>query len=223
VTTTIGAAGASPPAVAIHDNTRHGVNVSTSAATGSGANSLTLDTVAVTSNAQSGIFLAGNGGAVAATVRRCTVSGNGAVGVRVEQGTGTTTTTAIQSNEITNNNIAGPADVVGGVLFATSSTLTSFIGNKIHSNNGDELGFAALPNAGVTWTIGTNACDANANSIYCYGVGNVGLRMSFAAGTVDARGTHWANAAPAGSVDFSTVGGSSVNAANPCAAVTTCP
>lgn len=222
-TIVIGTAGASPPAVTIRNN-RHGVNVSSSPPTGSGANSLTLDTVAVSSNSQSGVFLAGDADDVAATIRNSVVSGNGAVGLRVEQGTGgNTTTTVIQSNEVTGNNIAGSATAVGGVLFATSSTLTSFIGNRIHSNNGDELGFAALPNSGTTWTIGANACDASANSIYCYGTGNVGLRMSFAAGTVDARATHWANANPAAGLDFSTVGGSSVTTTGACSATVTCP
>ena len=139
------------------------------------------------------------------------------------RGRGNTTTSAIQSNEITNNNIAGSGTAVGGVLFATSSTLTSFIGNKIHSNNGDELGFAALPNCGTTWTIGTNACNASANSIYCYGTGNVGIRMSSATGTVDARATSWASASPAAAVDYSTVGASSVTASGACGATSTCP
>ena len=155
------------------------------------------------------MFLAGDGGDVAATIRNSVVSGNGAVGVRVEQANAAnTTTTAIQSNDVTNNNIAGASTAVGGVVFATASTLTSFIGNRIHSNNGDELGFTALPNGGTTWTIGTNACDSSANSLYCYGTGNVGLRMAFAAGTVDARATRWANASPAAGLDYSTVGGS---------------
>lgn len=222
-TINIGTAGAATPAVTIRNNMRHGVNAASSPATGSGANSLVLDRVGITSNSQSGVLLAGDSGSVAATIRACTVSGNGAVGVRVEQGASNTTTSAIQSNDITNNNIAGSGAAVGGVLFGTSSTLTSFIGNKVHSNNGDELGFAALPNGGTTWTIGTNTCDASANSIYCYGTGNVGVRMSSTTGTVDARATSWASANPAANVDYSTVGASSVTAAGACGAVATCP
>src|SRR6185503_8885838 len=107
---------------------------------------------------------------------------------------------------------------VGGVLFNTSSTLTSFTGNKIHSNVGDELGFGALPNGGTTWTIGGNACDASANSLYCYGVGNVGLRVSFPAADVDARATHWVTATPAAGVDYSAVATASVTTTGPCSA-----
>jgi hypothetical protein len=139
----------------------------------------------------------------------------------VAQASGTTAT-AIQSNDVTGNNTGGAPGSTGGVLFATASTLTSFIGNKIHANGGDELAFAAAANQSTNWTIGTATCDASANSVYCYGTGNVGIRAS-AGATVDARGTTWASANPALNVDYSTAGGAALNASVACAANTTCP
>jgi hypothetical protein len=96
------------------------------------------------------------------------------------------------------------------------------VGNRVHANNGDELGFAAAANGGASWTVGTNTCDANANAITCYGAGNVGIRAA-AGATVDARGNHWVNASPAGGVDYSLAGGSSVNAGGACSAIASCP
>jgi hypothetical protein len=218
----IGSPGMPGPVVNIHDNTLHGVMVGASPPTSSGANTLTIDTASFVQNRQSGIFIAGDAGSVGVTVRSCTIGGNGAVGLRVEQGAGNTTTAVIQFNDITGNNGNGAADSIGGALFGTASTLTSFVGNTIHANNGDELGFAGPANGGATWTLGTNSCDANANLIYCYGTGNVGLRAALAA-TVDARGNHWVNASPAGNVDYSVSGGASVNAGGACNAIAICP
>ena len=163
------------------------------------------------------MFLAGNAGSVAATIRASTVSGNGAVGIRVEQGGGNTTTTAIQSNDITDNNIAGP-----GAGCRRHPVRHVEHADQLHRQqdplqHGDELGFAALPNGGTTWTIGTNTCDASANSIYCYGTGNVGVRMSSATGTVDARATSWASANPAAERRLLDRGRSSVTATGACA------
>jgi len=218
----VGSPGMSPPLVNIHDNTVHGIMVSSSPPTSSGANTVTIDTVSVTQNRQSGIFIAADNAPVGATVRACTISGNGAVGLRVEQGAANETTTVIQFNDVTGNNGNGPSDSIGGVLFGTASTLTSFVGNRVHANNGDELGFAAAANGGASWTVGTNTCDANANAITCYGAGNVGIRAA-AGATVDARGNHWVNASPAGGVDYSLAGGSSVNAGGACSAIASCP
>src|SRR5205085_5341260 len=116
-----------------------GIVVDASPATSGGANSITIDTVAVTSNSGFGIHLAGDTGNVAATVKASTISGNHDAGLMVEQGSGKTTSEAIQNDDVSGNNTSG-GGLVGGVLFDTSSTLTSFIGNKIHSNTGDELG-----------------------------------------------------------------------------------
>jgi hypothetical protein len=112
--------------------------------------------------------------------------------------------------------------VVGGILFNTSSTLTSFIGNKVHSNKGDELGFNDVPNGGGTqWVINppSATCDATANSLYCYGSGNVGLHILSSGVTVNGQHVHWTNTPPTSGIDFS--GG--VNGSNPCTAIATCP
>ncbi|HEY5091505.1 MAG TPA: hypothetical protein VIK30_16105, partial [Polyangia bacterium] len=157
---------------------------------------------------------------VAATIKGSTVTANGDVGIMVEQGTGATTTEAIQNNDVNGNNTGG-GHPVGGILFNTSSTLTSFIGNKVHSNGGDELGFNAVPNGALRWVINppSAACDATANSLYCYGNGNVGLHILAGIETVDAQHVHWTNNPPTSGIDFS----GTVTVTNPCTVVTTCP
>jgi hypothetical protein len=110
---------------------------------------------------------------------------------------------------------------VGGVLFNTSSTLLSFIGNTVHSNGGDEVGFNALPNGGTKWTITppSNACDSTANSVYCYGAGNVGVHVLAPGASVDAQHQHWTNNPPTSGIDYT----GTATVLNPCTAVATCP
>jgi hypothetical protein len=136
----------------------------------------------------------------------------------VEQGSGNTTSEAIQNNDVNGNNTQN-GHVAGGVLFNTSSTLTSFIGNKVHSNLGDELGFNATPNGGggTQWIINppSATCDATANSIYCYGAGNVGVHGA----TINGQHVHWTNNPPTSGIDFS----GTVTVTNPCTAIATCP
>jgi hypothetical protein len=127
----------------------------------------------------------------------------------------------IGGNGISGNN-TGNGHVVGGVLFNTSSTLTSFIGNKVHSNTGDELGFGDVPNGGSTqWVINppSATCDATANSLYCYGSGNVGLHVLSGTASVNAQHVHWTDTPPTSGIDFS--GAATVT--NPCTAIATCP
>ncbi len=219
VTVAIGTAGA---ATTVSANKQHGILVqSAPPISGSGANSITVDTVKVTGNSGFGIYLQGTG-AVAATIKGSTITGNADTGLMVEQGLGNATSEAIQNNDISGNNTQASPRNVGGVLFNTSSTLTSFIGNTIHGNGGDEVGFNALPAGGGTkWTITppSNACDATANSISCYGSGNVGVHVLAPGVTVDAQHQHWANNPPTSGIDYT----GAVTVTNPCSAVTTCP
>jgi hypothetical protein len=214
--------GSSSTTTTITANAASGILVDASPATGGGANSLTIDTVAVTGNAKFGIYLAGDAGNVAATIKGNTISGNGDVGLMVEQGSGNTTSEAIQNNDVNGNNTQN-GHVAGGVLFNTSSTLTSFIGNKVHSNLGDELGFNATPNGGggTQWIINppSATCDATANSIYCYGAGNVGVHVLGGGATINGQHVHWTNNPPTSGIDFS----GTVTVTNPCTAIATCP
>ena len=191
--------------------------------TGSGANSVTIDSATVSGNGSFGIYLQGNDGAVATTIKGNAIMGNSDTGLMIEQGGANTTTEAIQNNDISGNNTKTTPRNVGGILFNTSSTLTSFIGNSVHANGGDEIGFNALPGGGGTkWVITppSNACDATANSVYCYGVGNVGVHVLAASASVDAQHQHWANNPPTSGID--TTG--AVVSTNPCSAVTAaCP
>ncbi|HVT06963.1 MAG TPA: right-handed parallel beta-helix repeat-containing protein, partial [Polyangia bacterium] len=191
--------------------------------TGSGANSVTVDSAVVSGNGSFGIYLQGNNGPVAATIKGNAIMGNADTGLMIEQGGANTTTEAIQNNDVSGNNVKASPRNVGGILFNTTSTLTSFIGNSVHANGGDEIGFNALPGGGGTkWVITppSNACDATANSVYCYGVGNVGVHVLAAGASVDAQHQHWANNPPTSGID--TTG--TVVSTNPCSAVTAaCP
>jgi hypothetical protein len=198
---------------------------------GSGANSLTIDTVAVGNNGKFGIYLEGDTGSVAATIKGSTIITNGDVGIMVEEGTGNTTAEAIQNNDVNGNNTnAATTHAVGGILFNTASTLSSFIGNKVHSNGGDELGFNAAPNGALRWVINppSAACDATANSLYCYGNGNVGLHLLATGVTVDAQHVHWATTnpqnppPPTSGIDFSGPT-NSITVSNWCTPIATCP
>jgi Right handed beta helix region len=212
--------GSSSTTTTVGHNGGSGIVVDASPATSGGANSITIDTVAVTSNSGFGIHLEGDTGNVAATVKASTISGNHDVGLMVEQGSGKTTSEAIQNDDVSGNNTSG-GGLVGGVLFNSSSTLTSFIGNKIHSNTGDELGFADVPNGGTQWVINppSATCDATANSIYCYGGGNVGLHVLSSSASVNGQHVHWTNNPPTAGIDFS----GAVTVTNPCTAIATCP
>ncbi len=219
VTLALGSASA-PTTVAA--NKQHGILLQSAPPIGgSGANSVTVDTVKVTGNGGFGIYLQGTG-SVAATIKGSTITGNADTGLMVEQGPGNATSEAIQSNEISGNNTQASPRNVGGILFNTSSSLTSFIGNTVHGNGGDEVGFNALPAGGGTkWTITppSNACDATANSIYCYGSGNVGVHVLIPAVSVDAQHQHWANNPATSGIDYT----GSVTVTNPCSAIATCP
>jgi hypothetical protein len=160
-----------------------------------------------------GVYMIGNDGNIASTVRNSVIRNNGDTGIWVDQPAGHTTTAAIDGNEIDGNNkTAGRS--AGGIYFAAPSTLTSFTGNSIHDNAGDEVTFAAAPNGGGTWTLhGGAGCASGVNRIYCYG-GGVGVRAA-AGVSVDAQGVSWQDAAPTAGPDFA----GTVNVAGACGAV----
>ncbi|HVR03357.1 MAG TPA: right-handed parallel beta-helix repeat-containing protein [Polyangia bacterium] len=214
-------------ATTIAANKMNGIVVHQSPANGSDANTVTIDTVTISGNTGVGVFLVGDTGSIGATIRNNTIPGNHDTGVLIDQGAGNTTREAIQSNDVSGNNTAG-GHSVGGVFFETASTLTSMVSNKIHSNGGDELGFAARSNPPVfDWSIAPagGTCGTSSNTLSCYGTGKVGLRvLGVVPITVDADGTRWASATPANGVDYSASSGS-VTVASPCAdpPTATCP
>jgi hypothetical protein len=218
--------GAPGSATTIATNSGNGVVVHQSPPNGSDANTVTIDTAAITGNKGTGVYLQGDTGAIGATLRNNAISGNHDTGILIEEA-GDTTREAIQNNDVSGNNTAS-GHSVGGVFFNTASTLTSMVTNKIHSNTGDELGFAARSNAPVhSWTIAPagDVCGATSNTVSCYGVGNVGLRLlGVVPIDVDADGTRWASATPANGVDYSQ-GSGTVTATGPCAdpPTATCP
>jgi hypothetical protein len=155
-------------------------------------------------------------GEVVATVTGTQIHDNRAAGVVVEQLTGTASLT-LEGNDIYANNV-GAELPVGGVSFETAATLTSFRNNKVHANNGHQVGFAAPPNGGAAWTLGSGACDLGSNRLYCYGAGQTAIRVSGAtATTVNAAGTAFQNATPGPGTDWLVTGGAhTVNAAGAC-------
>ena len=117
---------------------------------------------------------------------------------------------------------------VGGIFFATPSTLTSFTGNKVHGNTGNEIGFDAQPNGGDTWDLSGPVGCGSPNQIYCYtaaGSINVGLRILDTAPMntkVNVAGTSWTNLVPTKGPDFDfDMLKHDVTALPACAAVTT--
>jgi hypothetical protein len=197
-----------------------------SAPSGTASDAVTLDGLDIHDNGAGasgfGVLLAGSAGDVTATIRHSTIHDNRDQGIRVARTGAHSTRAAITDNDVHTNN-TGAARQVGGILFATPSTLTAFTGNRIHDNGRDELGFDAPPATGATWVIATPGCGPDHNAITCYGPGDFGLRVS-AATTVDARGTTWAHPAPSAATnDVSAVQGSTVEAGAACPPITTCP
>jgi hypothetical protein len=163
--------------------------------------------VSIASNTGAGLSLLGDSGNVTASLTNAAVHDNHDQGLLIRQGTGLTTAVTLEGNDVyANNSSAGRA--VGGILFATSSTLTSFAGNKVHGNAGDEIGFDAQPNGGDTWDLSGPAACTSPNQIYCYtaaGGTSVGLRILDTAPMntkVKAGSTSWSNLVPAKGVDF---------------------
>jgi hypothetical protein len=189
----------------VHDNTGEGVRLVRGPATTGAA--VSLDNVRVYLN-NVGVALRADTGDLVASVKNCAIHDNRDTGLLVQQGTGNVTSATIEGNDVLHNNSAAGRSV-GGVFFATPSTLVSFAGNKVHGNPGDEMGFDAKPNGGDTWDLsGPMDCTApNVLSCYNLAVGGtaVGLRIlpTAPAGTkVNAASVSWANAVPAKGVDF---------------------
>ncbi|HEX3697719.1 MAG TPA: right-handed parallel beta-helix repeat-containing protein [Polyangia bacterium] len=226
--TVVNIGNSTPATMLITNNTLNGILVEAALKTGSDANSVTLDGVTAATNGGSGIYVAGTAGIASVTIKGSTINGNGDTGVLVEEHGANKTTTVFQSNDVFGNATTSTTHTVGGILFNSSSTLPTFVGNKVHSNVGDELGFTNVPDLPATkWIISppSAACDATANSLYCHGDGNVGLRVS-GASLVDASWVHWSNLPPAGNVDYSPFiappAPAQVDVSNACAVVA-CP
>ena len=136
----------------------------------------------------------------------------------------TVTEIVVSGNHITGNltgiATAPAAITAGGVFFAGGQIkLSQFVGNRVFGNGSNEVGFA-VAQAGTPvppWDLSSGAvgidpvdvCAATGavdpNYVYCYGNGFVGVSVTTPASIpVKVKGMHWANSAPAESVDFST-------------------
>jgi hypothetical protein len=205
--------------VTASSNTGNGVVVTRAPLVNSG-NALTLDGLTISGNGGAGIYLKTSAGNVGALIKNGKISGNTGVGVRVENGgAANTVTESLQYNDITGN--AG-----GGIAFNQTHTLTSFAGNSVHGNTGDQILIAARQVGNATYTFSNaslNACDSNRNQVYCYKNGGVGIRVTSAQPTtVDAKNISWQVSTPGNTTDF-VQSTSTVTFAPTCTPVTTCP
>jgi hypothetical protein len=178
----------------------------------SSGDAVSLSNVRVFNNGRTGpggvgVALRADTGSVVAAVKNCAIHDNRDQGLLIRQGASFVTTATIEGNDIYANNTAAGRSV-GGILFATSSTLASFTGNKLHGNAGDEIGFDAQPNGGDTWNLAGLVACTTPNQIYCYtapGGTSVGLRILDTApmGTkVNAPNISWSNLVPTKGTDF---------------------
>jgi hypothetical protein len=232
----------------VYANHLNGVVV-TGAPSATATNSVILDNLDVrlhtgnVANAGKGIWLNGNDATssnITATITACKVHDNRDVGIQIDEdmpaGTVTTTRATLTSNDIYANNSTSVNTVAGGILFPTSSTLTLFTGNKIHSNGKDQIVFASPPTTGTVWDLDSGSCTSTAtppNQIYCYGTNNYGVRTTNTLPgnppdfTVDADHNFWAHSPAsntAGNRDYTAGADTTITVANSCTpAVTTCP
>jgi hypothetical protein len=199
-------------------NTGSGIGVTRAPLVNSGL-ALTLDGLTLSGNGVSGLYLKTTGGNVGAVLKNSKVSGNTGFGVRIENGGGANTVTeSLQYNDITGN-------TGGGIAFNQQHTLTSFAGNSVHGNTGDQILIAArqVGNANYKFNnVSAVPCDSNRNQFYCYKNGGVGIRITSAATVVDANNVSWQVASPGNTTDF-VQSTSTVNFAPTCTPVTTCP
>jgi hypothetical protein len=228
-------------------NLHNGVLVTSAPSNSGTVNSVTLDKLDVhdqTANGAAvgmGIWLHGDtagGGDIAATLNECKVHDNRNTGIVIDEdatgGTTTVTRETLTSNDIYNNNTGAVNAAVGGISFATASTLTTFTGNRIHGNRRDQILFQAGQNGGANWDLDPGSCTSTTaprNQIYCYEAGFVGLRTTNTLGanppdyTVDADRVTWAHATPsdvAANRDFAQGADTVITRANPCTAMLVC-
>jgi hypothetical protein len=150
-----------------------------------------------------GVAIRGDTGNVVVSLKNSLISVNRDQGLLIRQGATFTTTATLEGNDIYGNNVSAGA-AVGGIMFATSSTLASFVGNKVHANTGDEIGFDAPPNGGDTWDLSGGALCATPSQVYCYGAGNFGMRILDTAPNptkVNAASISWTNLIPTKGTD----------------------
>jgi hypothetical protein len=199
-------------------NTGNGVAVTRAPLVNFG-NALTLDGLTISGNGGAGVYLKTTAGNVGALLKNGKISGNAGFGVRIENGVTNTVTESLQNNDIYSN--AG-----GGIAFNHVNTLTSFAGNSVHGNTGDQILIAARQVSNATYTFSnasSNPCDANRNQFYCYKNGGVGIRITSAlATTVDAKNVSWQVSTPGNTTDF-VQSSSTVTFAPTCTPSTTCP
>jgi hypothetical protein len=220
-------------------NHQHGVVVTGAPATT--AAGITFDTVEVRSHTGAnpngrGIWLHGNDAGssnIVATINNSKVHGNRDTGIVIDEGSGNTTTESLAGNDIFANNQTGAATTVGGISFATSSTLSVFAANQLHSNGGDQIAFVSKPTTGTNWDINapgacSTAANAQQNKIYCYTLtGAIGLRATApnpaGAYTIDAGQITWANTTVMAGREFVQGANTTVTTTGPCTPAAICP
>jgi hypothetical protein len=215
VTIVIGKAGS---ATALSNNTLAGLLIEKTLQTANHTVSTTLTNVDINNNKTEGLFVNPVAAADALFfVQDSHIHQNKGIGIRIKARPAQTTDSSFVHNEIDQNgNLSGNA--TGGILFEDSSILSTFQGNNVHNNTGNQVGFQAAQkpdptrNPAITteWNIsGPAACSdlTKNNTFNGYVVpGSTGVFTSIVAITVDATYAHW-QSGPLPGVDFSSGGG----------------
>jgi hypothetical protein len=215
VTIVIGKAGST---TTLSNNTLAGLLIEKTLQTANHTVSTTVANVDINNNKTEGIFV----NPLPATdalyfVQDSHIHQNKGIGVHVKAQPAKTTDSSFVHNEIDQNgNLSG--NPTGGVLFEDSSILSTFQGNNVHNNTGNQVGFQAAQKPDLTrnpaitteWNIsGPTACSdlTKNNTFNGYVVpGSTGVFTSNVAITVDATYAHW-QSGPLPGVDFSSGGG----------------
>lgn len=210
--------GANGSTTTISNNTLAGILIEKTLQTANHTISTSIANVDVTSNKKEGIFVNPVAAADALWfLQDSRVLQNGGVGVRIKAQPAKLTDSSLVHNEVASNG-APSATATGGILFEDSSTLSSFLGNNVHHNTGNQVGFLAAQTPDATrspplttqWIIkGPMACtDATKNNTF-NGYSpptTTGVFTNSVAITVDATYNHW-QSGPSAGFDFSSGGG----------------
>ena len=225
-------------------NTLDGVLVESIPPSAAAQSLFDIESSTISGNSGRGIAITGVG-QVAANVQANTISGNKLSGVLVSSAADSIVDVALQDNDVSGNlTTAATADstiIGGGVFFSKAGavtgpnniTLTSFVGNKVHSNGRNQVAFDFIQRGVAAWNLSSNptavdmailcADAAKPNSVYCYnsGTSQLGVAVGGPLIPVTIKGMHFEVPTPIAGTDYSNQPLVSVSLS--CPAIATCP
>ena len=234
----------------ITGNTGDGVQVHKSPTTGPAGEGIRFVLSGSTINLNKGRGVAFTGASqVGARVETNKISANALTGLLVSDGAAEGTTfVTIKDNDIFGNLTAkatldSTKVLAGGVWFTNAQVpgtpvaglkvqLTKFLGNKVHGNGFNQIGFDLAQADATPWVISSDttseiasaACDpaAKPNSVYDYCSPFLGVAVSNPAISVTAKGLFWAAAPPVSMTDFSPMGVTATASCSPALGAAAC-